>query len=245
MASDTWWRFYNTAPDHPKILRLNDAQFRAWTIMNSLASKMGGEVPDDFNLIAQALRKPVGKARDLLQALLSVDLWEKTETGFRPHNWHEKQFKSDVSTTRVKRFRERKRNVSETHQSTETDATLSLRSSVGGADAPSPSKRAIGHRWPSEQKVPESWIFDAREQFKALGRSPPDLEVEAIRFANYWAAKSGKDAARLDWKKTWVNWVLGSKSNGSGQRRQTPHEAFAEGAYDAGREFDARRGIEN
>lgn len=123
MAGDSWWRFYNTATDHPKVLLLTDAQFRAWVTLNSLASKMGGDIPDDMALIAMTLRKTVGKARDIVQVLLSAVLLDKTETGYRPHNWNEKQFKSDVSTDRVKRFRDKKRNVSETphRQSTESE----------------------------------------------------------------------------------------------------------------------------
>lgn len=27
-------------------------------------------------------------------------------------------------------------------------------------------------------------------------------------FRNYWVAKSGRDAAKLDWEATWHNWVL-------------------------------------
>jgi hypothetical protein len=36
-------------------------------------------------------------------------------------NWRKRQYKSDISTGRVKRFRERSRNVSETHSDTDTD----------------------------------------------------------------------------------------------------------------------------
>lgn len=32
--------------------------------------------------------------------------------------------------------------------------------------------------------------------------------VEAEKFRNYWTAKSGKDATKLDWAATWRNWVL-------------------------------------
>jgi hypothetical protein len=38
-----------------------------------------------------------------------------------PHNWDKRQYKSDVSTERVKRFRNGKRNVSETPPETEAD----------------------------------------------------------------------------------------------------------------------------
>jgi len=117
---DTWWRFYNTAPDHPKILRLTDAQFRAWTILTCVASKLGGVIPDDMVLIAMALRKTAGKARELVDALLAAILLDRVEGGYVPHNWNEKQYKSDVSTERVKRFRKRKETLERKGPETET-----------------------------------------------------------------------------------------------------------------------------
>jgi hypothetical protein len=32
-----------------------------------------------------------------------------------------------------------------------------------------------------------------------------------MKFCNYWQAKSGKDATKLDWDKTFKNWVLQEK----------------------------------
>lgn len=125
MASDSWFRMYNTAVDHPKVMMLTDSQFRAWVQLMSLASKMGGTIPPDMPLIAATLRKTLGKARDTVQALQSAVLLDPVNAGgWVPHNWNEKQFKSDVSTPRVKRFRDKHRNVSETpnRQSTETEA---------------------------------------------------------------------------------------------------------------------------
>jgi hypothetical protein len=54
------------------------------------------------------------KVAQVLTQLHGAGLLDKTETGFTPHNWKGRQYKSDVSTERVKRFRETKRNVSST-----------------------------------------------------------------------------------------------------------------------------------
>lgn len=42
------------------------------------------------------------------------------------------------------------------------------------------------------------------------GMSRKRAETEAERFKNYWSAKSGRDAAKLDWPATWRNWILSS-----------------------------------
>lgn len=43
---------------------------------------------------------------------------------------------------------------------------------------------------------------------------------ETEKFRNYWAAKAGKDAAKLDWSKTWRNWLL--RASESLPARRTP-----------------------
>lgn len=35
-----------------------------------------------------------------------------------------------------------------------------------------------------------------------------DGRVETEKFINYWQAKTGKDATKLDWVATWRNWML-------------------------------------
>jgi hypothetical protein len=44
--------------------------------------------------------------------LVSAGLLDVTSVGLEPHNWRSRQYKSDVSTARVKQYRERHRNVS-------------------------------------------------------------------------------------------------------------------------------------
>lgn len=37
-----------------------------------------------------------------------------------------------------------------------------------------------------------------------------DLNLETTKFKNYWESKAGRDASKLDWIKTWQNWILRS-----------------------------------
>jgi hypothetical protein len=112
-----WFRFYDDAINDPKVLRLSDELYRAWTILLCFASKHEGKLPpaDD---IAIALRLKPSKVCEWITKLVSGGLIDKTGTGFEPHNWNGRQYKSDVSTERVKRFRNGKRNVSETASET-------------------------------------------------------------------------------------------------------------------------------
>lgn len=41
---------------------------------------------------------------------------------------------------------------------------------------------------------------------------------ETLKFRNYWQAKSGKDATKLDWTKTWQNWMIRAADDLAGRR---------------------------
>jgi hypothetical protein len=64
-----------------------------------------------------------------------------------------------------------------------------------------PRKR--GSRIPDDFTVTPEMVAWARERCPHVnGRA------ETEKFINYWQAKSGKDATKLDWVKTWRNWML-------------------------------------
>jgi hypothetical protein len=107
-----WFRFYDDTINDPKVLRLPDDLYRAWTVLLCFASKHEGQLPpaDD---IAIALRVKPSKVCEWITKLVKGGLIDQTETGFEPHNWNGRQYKSDVSNERVKRYRERKRNVTD------------------------------------------------------------------------------------------------------------------------------------
>ncbi len=125
-----WFRFYDDAVNDPKIIKLSDDIFRAWVNLLCVASKHDGNLPatDDIAII---LRVKVARAAAIIAELVSFGLLDKTETGFAPHNWNGRQYKSDVSTERVKRFRNGKRNVSETPPETEQKQTTEQIDKIG------------------------------------------------------------------------------------------------------------------
>jgi len=92
------------------------------------------------------------------------------------------------------------------------------------ASAPRPK----AGRWPIDGVVSETWISKA-ETARADHKLPPiDLRLEAEKFANYWASKSGGSATKTDWERTWINWILKAETNGrsrsaAGQSRLSDH----------------------
>lgn len=72
----------------------------------------------------------------------------------------------------------------------------------------SPRPVGRGSRLPSNFEAPGEWIDWAAEK---RGWSRRDAIDEAECFVRYWQAKPGKDAVKLDWLKTWQNWVSNSR----------------------------------
>jgi hypothetical protein len=109
-----WWRAYDEAVDDPKLIALSDAAHRAWFNLLCLSSANAGAVPSD-KILKIKLRLSSKKLEKVLAELRQAGLLDTAEDGREiPHNWGKRQYQSDTSTPRVKRFREKQRNVSET-----------------------------------------------------------------------------------------------------------------------------------
>ena len=67
---------------------------------------------------------------------------------------------------------------------------------------------AIASRLPQDWEAPKAWLDWACAE---RHWHPVDAAAEADSFANFWIAKSGKDATKLDWERTWHNWVRNSR----------------------------------
>jgi len=118
-AMTRWFRLYDDVLNDPKVQKLNGELFKLWINVLCIASKHGGVLPslDDLSF---ELRLPTLVCKteiDMLKAAGLIDGDKK----LKPHGWEKRQYKSDTSTDRVKRFRERSRNVTETVSETAPD----------------------------------------------------------------------------------------------------------------------------
>jgi hypothetical protein len=67
-----------------------------------------------------------------------------------------------------------------------------------------PSDR--GTRWPQGAAVPPGWIYMGYKLRNAAKLPRINLYLEAEKFADFWSAKTGKGAKKLDWQACWRNW---------------------------------------
>jgi|GEM_PF-3165476 len=74
-----------------------------------------------------------------------------------------------------------------------------------------------GTRIPDDFTVTPEMVTWARENVPAV-----DGRLETEKFTNYWRAKTGKDATKLDWPATWRNWMLTAAERVPNRARASP-----------------------
>jgi uncharacterized protein YdaU (DUF1376 family) len=73
------------------------------------------------------------------------------------------------------------------------------------------------NRLPPDFVVPPEWIAWA---ISDRSWSRGDATEEAASFVDFWHAKSGRDATKLDWEATWRNWCRNSRRNSRASQRE-------------------------
>src|SRR5262245_16277836 len=77
------------------------------------------------------------------------------------------------------------------------------------ADAEADLRSRSGRRSRGTRLLPNWRPSKADVSFAvACGLTAEQVEVESEKFRNYWTAKSGQGATKLDWGATWRNWVI-------------------------------------
>jgi hypothetical protein len=203
-----WFRMHGDLIHDPKLLKLPDDLFRFWIGILCIASKNEGNLPgpDDIGLV---LRIKPKKAADALSKLVSAGLIDDMPDGRRPHNWDRWQYKSDDSTARVKRHRQRQRNVSETVTETppetdteaETDSETEREGETAAAVPRAPIARKGKTGWPSDLALTPRHI-DFAKNTGGFNLSHAQAMFEA--FARYHKSEGTQSA---DWNLSWERWV--------------------------------------
>lgn len=107
-----WFRYYVEALDDPKVQGLPDSLFKHWINVLCVAGKNDGALPS-AQVVAFGLRVSEAKAAEIVTKLAARDLLDAVEGGYyEPHNWGERQFKSDndpTSAERSRRYRDKRR----------------------------------------------------------------------------------------------------------------------------------------
>jgi enamine deaminase RidA (YjgF/YER057c/UK114 family) len=156
--------------------------------------------------------------------LIAVDKKGNIAMPFNTAGMYRGYIKSDGSSERVKRFRERlgngECNVTETPNGTgpETETETDIEK----PDANASGKKKGGDDGSKRgTRLPANWApSDDDSQFAQ--EQGLDADAVAERFRDHWISKPGRDGCKLDWSATWRNWCRndsGSHHRGFGQPR--------------------------
>lgn len=100
-----WFRMYSEVLEDPKVQRLSAENFRYWVNILCVVSRQDAPALPPIEDLAFMLRLSEKAASKVVDELVSANLLDRTAQGLEPHNWRKRQYKSDVSTERVKRYR--------------------------------------------------------------------------------------------------------------------------------------------
>ena len=101
-----WFRYYVEALNDPKVQLLSSDLFRSWINLLCIARQYNGKLPPTSD-VAFKLRISEEDAARTVRDLAKIGLFDEAPDGtFKAHNWNNRQYQSDVSTSRVKRHRE-------------------------------------------------------------------------------------------------------------------------------------------
>jgi hypothetical protein len=203
-----WFRVDDTFAMHDKTIAAGNAAIGLWTRAGSWSMQ---QLTDGF--VPDAVLKTLGTPKER-RKLVEVSLWDECEGGVRFRNWDECQpTKSQVETAR-QAAKERQRNARERAKSQRESQGESQRDigvSHGPPNPTQPNKEeAKASSMPRKrgQRLPEDWVPAPAVRAQLTEQYPwIDLRAEHAKFTDFWKAKAGKDAAKLDWDATFRNWI--------------------------------------
>jgi hypothetical protein len=102
-----WFRVYNEVIDDPKIHKMNAKIFKTFIFMMCFASEceQNGKIPCTSREISVRIRTRHDTVKATIEKLIDLQILANDSNGYKFLNWEKRQFKSDLSTERVQRFR--------------------------------------------------------------------------------------------------------------------------------------------
>ena len=219
-----WFRMYAEVLNDPKVQLLPPEIFKAWVNFLCLYCDKGVTSHVTVTVTAFASRVTIEVSQGHLDALVAAGLLEVIDGGYRPHGWDKRQYKSDTSAERTRRYRDRKRDVTVTPPDTDTDtenkvdkSTLSKttknvkQETNRGTRLEAYLEREWGHT-----SLPSGWEdWSIRE----LGWNEQRASRTFAEFRDYWKAQPASKGVKADWDATWRNWCRRANERTGNQTR--------------------------
>lgn len=225
---DTWMPFY--IGDYlADTMHLSRDQHGGYLLLIFAYWRRGGALPDDDNQLAAIAKATPAEWRKLRPVLAP---FFQVGAGVWRHKRIDAELERAITKTEKRANAGAKGAATRWQNGSQNDGNAIAEPLANGSqnDAPSQSDSSLrsekkeppsggskkrATRLQDDFIVPHEWRGDAASARERNRLPPINLNLEAERFVNYWLSK-GKDGAKTDWRKTWINWCLNAR--GSGER---------------------------
>lgn len=227
--------FTNSKPVLRLQRRVRASAIGLWTLAGAWSAK---ELTDGF--VPEYVIEELASTPAIAAHLVKCGLWENAEEGWQFKGWEKYQptreqimEARDREAERKRKYRESQRRPSGTTPGpTEGHQQESEPPDPTRPDPTRPSKEeAVASSKPRKRatRIQEDFqVTDAMKEWAVTKAPNADVGLETEKFINYWVAKSGKEATKLDWVATWRNWMLNARPS-QGQRMDHSSRGLAKG----------------
>lgn len=193
-----WFRLYHEAIDDPK-LKLLHFEYR-WHYIALLCCKAQGILENENDelrrrMVAAKMDLSLTQLEDIIWTLAEIDLVDPDT--MQPLAWDDRQFKSDSSTERVQKYREKQKKQQHKDMKRYSNGNVTAQDTDTETDTEKEKTRA----------KPKRFVPPTPDQVKAYCRERNN-RVDAERFVDFYASKGwmvGKTKMR-DWKASVRTW---------------------------------------
>jgi hypothetical protein len=179
-----WFRLYSEAMDDPKVQRLSPTLFKTWVNILCLAASKDGRLPS-IDDVAFRLRISSQDAEQQISDLILAGLIDlDAQKSMSPHNWKTRQYVSDDSKLRVRKYRAKKKkqecngNVTVTVTPPEQNRTDSEADTDSEIDPTLESKSISNPALSAEEKKAEN--FNVRVGSGYWGKEPSAAAKQSV-----------------------------------------------------------------
>lgn len=204
---------HNGFPEHPKVEPLSDAAFRLL---------IGAWCYCDRNNTDGALKTAVWAKRGTAKArreLIEAGMVEETSVGVQMHDYAEHQRtaaeKVETSSKRAAAGRagglaKAGKHLANAVASASTVAKQTSSKNVAELELEKEELEVSSSQGLRKRgsRITDDWMPSAGVRTSLAAEfSNVDQRRELPKFIDYWASKAGKDGVKLDWDRTWRNWI--------------------------------------
>lgn len=217
-----WFRCYVEMIGDRKIRRLDFKQRWIWTAIMAAGtdSPVRGKlfVAEDVPMTTAELAEFAGvKERDVTETLALTTRLKMTviEAGglIVVTNYDKRQYESDNVTARTRKHRERSKGVPSddvgTFQHGSYERSGNGRRNGTETETETEQKTSSSDARKRATRLPDDWKPDPDLVAAMRAEGVPDdlARRELPKFRDHWAAASGQNATKRDWRAAWRNWL--------------------------------------